>query len=98
MSVFYIMMEIIPSTDNNEDDCVGAYANCFVKASSIETAIKAAKSYIEDQKWIVESIEETASAKREDYIDDIESLEAYDEACEYGISAVFYTWSEEDDD
>ena len=41
MSIYYIMMEITPSEDNDEDD--------------------------------------------------IEALEAYDEACEYGVSAVFYT-------
>ena len=27
--------------------------------------------------------------------DDIEALEAYDEACEYGVSAVFYTWDDD---
>ena len=91
-------MEIIPSKDNDEDDCVGAYANCFVKAPSIDVAINTAEKYIEEQKWIVKSIEETASVEREEYVNDIESLDAYDEACEYGVSAVFYTWSEEDND
>ena len=95
MSIYYIMMEITPSEDNDEDDCIGAYANCFAKASSLDTAIDMAKKYIEKQKWIVEQIEETATVTREEYEDDIESLEAYDEACEYGVSAVFYTWDDE---
>ena len=96
MEMFYIMMEIIPSKNNDEDDCDGAYANCFVKASSLDSAITIAEKYIEDQEWEIKSIEETASVVREEYVNDVESLSAYDEACENGVSAVFYTWSEDD--
>lgn len=96
MRIYYIMMEIISSKDI--DECDGAYANCFVKESSIDAAIIAARKYIEEQNWIVKNIEETATVNREEYVDDIESLEAYDNASKYGVSAVFYTWSEEDCD
>ena len=44
----------------------------------------------------MKSVEETASVLREEYVDDIELLNAYDEACEYGVSAIFYTWDEDD--
>jgi hypothetical protein len=90
------MMEIIPAKDT--DESVGAFANCFVKESSIDEAVITARKYIEEQNWIVKNIEETAEVNREEYVNDIESLEAYDNANKYGVSAVFYTWSEEDSD
>ena len=96
MNIYLIMMEITPSKDNDVDDCAGAYANCFVKAPSIDIAIITGEKYIEEQKWIVKSVEETATVLREEYVDDIELLNAYDEACEYGVSAIFYTWDEDD--
>ena len=40
MNIYLIMMEITPSKDNDVDDCVGAYANCFVKAPSIDRRTK----------------------------------------------------------
>ena len=96
MNVYYVMLEVVPAPDNNEDGSNGAYANCFVKADSEESAVDSAKRYMQEQGWNFVSVEEISLAKRDRYIDDVTSLEVYDEACQHGVSGIIYTWSDED--
>jgi hypothetical protein len=49
MKIYFVMLEVIPSPDNPEDDCTGAYADCFVKADSEMTAVDSAKKYMQEQ-------------------------------------------------
>jgi hypothetical protein len=38
------------------------------------------------------------TVERERYLDEPDSLEAYDTACEYGAMGVFYTFSDDEED
>ena len=96
MKIYFVMLEVIPSPDNPEDDCTGAYADCFVKADSEMTAVDSAKKYMQEQGWDFAGIEEVFPVERDRYTDDETSLEIYDEACQYGVSGAVYTWDEDD--
>lgn len=91
------MMEIAPNGDNEE--CEGAFLDCWVKAETEQEAVDVAKDYAETQGWEFIGLEEVSVVTREQYTDDEEdadSLEAYDEAFREGISGIIYTWSDED--
>lgn len=91
--VYYFMMEAVPGESNKDDgDCGGAFINCWVRAENEEAARVKARKYVEEENWTLIKEEEAFPARRNDYADDPETLECYDEACEYGLSAVFYMW------
>lgn len=52
------------------------------------------KEYADEQGWIFNCLKEISAAKRDTYSDE-DMIEIYDEACEYGVSGIFYTWSEQ---
>ena len=98
MTVYYVMIEGKPKDTNPESaETKGAYIDVWVKSDLLEDAVQKAKDYVEQEEWEVISIEESAEAAREDYVDDSDLLECYDEACEEGISALFYTWDEDEE-
>ena len=98
MAIYYVMIEGTPKETNPEsNDTQGAYIDVWVKTESVEDAVQKAKEYIDLEEWNVIRIEESKTVNREDYIDDPELLECYDETCEKGLSAVFYTWDSEED-
>lgn len=98
MAIYYVMIEGTPKETNPEsNDTQGAYIDVWVKTESVEDAVQKAKEYIDLEEWNVIRIEESKTVNREDYIDDPELLECYDEACEKGLSAVFYTWDSEEE-
>ena len=98
MSIYYIMAEAAPSKDNDESkEFGGAYINIWVKSETKEAALTKAKEFIVDEGWVLVNDEEAYAVNRADYTDDPDMdapgvLECYDEACEQGISAIFYTW------
>ncbi|MBQ3162625.1 MAG: hypothetical protein IJC04_10945 [Oscillospiraceae bacterium] len=93
MNIYYLMIEAVPNEDNDEREEVdGAYINFWVKANEYETALKEAMEYIDNENWQSIKVKDSFIAKRELYIDEPDSLECYDEACENGIAAIFYTW------
>lgn len=103
MTIYLIQLEAIPHIDNPEsEECVGAFVNCWVKSTNINLALNTAKNYVINQGWEVISIEDQLIASRDMYLGDTEEdeelLEWLDEAMREGISAIFYTWSDEDDD
>ncbi len=102
MSIYWVMIEVTPSEDNEEKDLSsGAFLNCWVKADSKDEAIEATKDYADAQCWDFVSLEDCDEVTRENYLDDEdaqESLEAYDEASIEGISGIFYTWDEDQSD
>ena len=97
-TVFYIMFEAIPKESNPESaEVIGAYIDVWVKTDSLDDAIQKAKEYVDQEGWYANHIEESSVVSRFDYSDDPDFLECYDEACESGISALFYTWDAEEE-
>lgn len=98
MTIYYIMIEAIPNRSNPEcNKFGGAYINCWVKASTQKEALKRAKEYIKEENWIFIKAEDIWAAQRQSYIDLPESMVCYDEACKIGLSAIFNTWSIDED-
>ena len=98
MKIFYLMIEGEPKDTNPESaEMQGAYIDVWVRTESLEDSIQKAKDYVDQEEWNVVAIEESAEVLREDYIDDSDLLDCYDEACNKGISALFYTWDSEED-
>ena len=99
MAIYYVMIEGVPKETNPEfGDTKGAYIDIWVKTDSLEDAVQKAKEYVDLEEWDVISVEESALVTRENYIDDPETLECYDEACENGMSACFFTWDSDDEE
>ena len=93
MTVFYLMIEAVPSTDNPESrEFGGAYLNCWVRASTQEDALSKAREYILQEHWLPIKTEDIWEAQRQFYEDLPESLECYDEACKNGLSVIYNTW------
>ena len=94
MSIYYFLIEAVPMKSNPESETIGGgYINCWVKADSTKDAIKKAKEYVRWEKWKWLNAEDMYTVEREEYVDDPESLESYDIACEYGVGANLYTWA-----
>jgi hypothetical protein len=102
MRIFFFQLEAIPLLDNPEsEECIGAVINCWVKSKNEKSALKRAEHYVNNESWEIVSIEDQFIANRNMYEGDSEykkSLECFDEAIRYGIAAIFYTWSEDDED
>ena len=96
------MIHAVPKEDNPEsEECIGAYVNCWVKGLTYFTALKKAKKYIVSEGWTATNIEDAFITERGRCIgdpDSSQSLECYDEACEYGVSGIFYTYETLEDD
>lgn len=67
----------------------------------MKLALNRAKNYLSNQGWEVINVEDQFITSRDMYIgeaeEDDELLECFDEAMRDGISAIFYTYSEEDE-
>ena len=98
MRIYYVMIEGVPKDTNPEiNETKGAYIDVWVETESVDDAIRRTEEYVDLEEWKVIRVEECAEVFREDYSDDPELLECFDEAVENGISAVFYTWDQEDE-
>ncbi|MEH7012430.1 hypothetical protein V7087_16720 [Neobacillus niacini] len=103
MTIYLIQFEAIPLIDNPErEECEGAFVNCWVKSKNLKLALNAAKNYVVNQGWKVISIEDQYKVSRDMYIgdtqEDKELLHCFDEALREGISAIFYTYEQDEDD
>ena len=93
MGVYYLMVEATPKRDNPESkEYGGAYINCWVKADTPTDALRRVKEYIHGQHWNLVKLEDIFTVQRERYLNEPDSLEAYDNASRYGLDAIFYTW------
>ena len=91
--IYYLMVEAVPNCNNPESKKYsGAYINCWVKADSPVDAVKKVKKYIHKENWDLVNIEDVFSTQRERYLEEPDSLECYDNAVQYGLDAIFYTW------
>lgn len=99
--MYYFMFEGIPLPDNPESkECEGAYILCFVNKKEQQEALSKAKAYINHEGWKIIRVEEMSVVTRDEYEGDPElkdTLECFDEALEYGVSAQFFIWEEEED-
>lgn len=103
MSIYLIQIEAKPQIDNPEsNECVGAIVNCWVKSKNIKSALNTAKKFVINQGWEVISIEDELVVSRDMYLGDSEEdeelLECFDEAMREGISAIFYTYEDNEDE
>ena len=93
MIIYYLMAEAVPHHDNPESkEYSGAYINCWVKAATPKDALHKAKEYICEGHWSFVKLEDIFTVQRERYLNEPDSLEAYDNASRYGFDAIFYTW------
>lgn len=93
MIIYYVMVEAVPNHDNPESkEYGGAYINCWVKADTPVDAVKKVKEYIQKENWGCTNIEDVFSVQRERYLEELDSLECYDNAVQHGLDAIFYTW------
>ena len=91
--IYYLMVEATPHHDNPESkEYGGAYINCWVKADTPADAEQKAKEYIHGQYWSFVKLEDVFTVQREQYLDEPDSLDGYDNAVQYGLDAIFYTW------
>ena len=94
MEIYYLLVEAVPDRNNPErQEFGGAYINCWVKATTKEDAVTRTKAYIAAENWTFVKILDVFIAQKQLYADEPDSAVCYDEACENGISAIFYTWS-----
>jgi hypothetical protein len=102
MTIYFFQLEAIPHLDNPEkEECLGAYVNCWVKSINVKSAWNKAKNFVSNEGWEVVRIQDQFIANRKMYEGDNEaeeSLECFDEAMRDGVSGIFYTWSDEDED
>lgn len=102
MTIYVFELEAIPRSDNPEsEECIGAYVLCFVKSTNIKSALKKATEYVSNEGWEVIGVEDQFIGSRDMYEgenEDKEIRECFDEAVEYGVSGIFYTFASEDDD
>jgi hypothetical protein len=97
MAIYYFMCEAIPKAENPEkEDVAGAYVSCWVDSTDLSSALKKISSYINDEGWDVINVEDQFVTSRDRYENDdelTESLECFDQAVNYGIAAIFHTWT-----
>ncbi|MFD0618228.1 hypothetical protein ACFQZR_12210 [Paenibacillus sp. GCM10027629] len=100
MVIYCFMFEAIPKIDNPErDEFAGAYVTCWVNSTAPNSALTSATAYINDEGWEVMKVEDQFIASREQYEGDdelAETLECFDQAVNYGIAAIFHTWTLDD--
>jgi hypothetical protein len=98
--VFFVQYEVRPLPDNEDFSTAGgAYVNCYVVAVSPEAALKRARSNLAENSWDVVGVEEgPVLTSRERYLDDAETLEAFDEAVSNGECYVYHLWPIEPQD
>ncbi len=98
MNIYFFMLEAIPNESNPEsEELGGAFVNCWVKAETMGVAFDEAVKYLEIQDWEFIRIEDEYITERERWFDKPDCLECYDEACEFGVSGIFYVYPIEDE-
>ena len=91
--IYYVMIEAVPNRNNPErKEYGGAYINCYAKADTSAEAVKQVKEYIRKENWNFVKLEDIFCVQREQYLDDLDSLQCFDNAVQYGLDAIFYTW------
>lgn len=92
--IYFVHFQVQPGLGNPEFESVGgAYAICFIRARSAAKASELAQQNFSANNWRVMSIEDGPfRVDRSQYLDDEDSLAAYDEALEEGESYILYEW------
>ena len=96
VNLYFIKFEGVPLPENPEsEDCGGAYINCWVNSEEPSIAMDIANNYIRNEGWEITKVEESFITDSKRYKDELESLDGFNQAIEYGVSAIFYTWPKE---
>lgn len=98
--IFSLMFLAKPKQEPTHlDAAAGAYINCWIRAESLTAAEQIARSEIELNEWITESLEESYECSSKQY-DDPEDMKCYLLAKTEGKVFVYHTWPlcEEDSD
>jgi hypothetical protein len=99
MSIYHFMFSAKPLPNNPEsEECGGAYINCWISSDDRDDAFNIAGEYCDNEGWQIMSIKEEFIASRERYEEIHDSLECYDQAVEFGVSAIFYIWPPDAED
>ena len=97
MAIYYIQYESIPTIESQDyKDTGGAFINCWVNATSIDSAKTIAESAINENHWKILNLEESFSVNEEYYEENDESLEFYKQAVIDGEVYVYHSWQNED--
>ncbi|MGI2326715.1 hypothetical protein [Planococcus sp. YIM B11945] len=100
MAIYFFTFEALPKLDNPEiEEFEGAFVNCWVHSIDLNLAFAEARNYINEEGWKIIRLDSQYTASRELYENDPEllnSLNCFDEAVEYGVSAIFHTWPYEE--
>ena len=95
--IWYLNIEAVPKdTSPEKSEFGGAFVNIWVRAASKDTALLKAREYVDSEEWVFVELKDMHEARCETYLSEPGSLEGYDNACEYGIDAEFYTWPAEE--
>jgi len=99
MAIYYVIIEAVPKPDNTESkEFGGAFVGCWVKAATRKEARARAKGHVDKEGWEYVKTEELFKVDRSLYMEDPETLEYYDYACENGMSSIFNTWPLHEDE
>jgi hypothetical protein len=92
--MYFLILEAYPmATHRNYGRIDGAFAACFVDASSAEGAERAARAFLADANWEVEGVDETVRwIDRSELLGNAESEEHFDQALVDGIVVSMNTW------
>jgi hypothetical protein len=99
MKIFFLLIEVTPAPNSAHfSEVGGAFVNCWIKSNTEESAAITAQASIQNDGWIIITIEETFIAEKEIYSDKPESLELFEQAEIDGEAYRFHTWPLEPQD
>ena len=91
--MFFLRLETHPKPSHADYGAVdGAWAACWVASEDPEEAEKAARAFLEDLGWDIETLAESYPVTRGQYPSQSESLERFDQAVIDGIVVTLHTW------
>ena len=98
MPVFILMIKVEPDDDNPQSgEIMGAYANCFIEAATLELAEEIALKFLKEEQWLPITLEESWEVTEKDYDNDPKGLEVYKQVLIDKEKYTFHTYVTEDD-
>ena len=96
--IYFINFSVVPLGDFEPlKDIDGAFAHCFVRGDSPQTAMLKSKYSLGRSGWQVHSLENGPIIVREENLPDNDLRNQYDEAQQTGFSGVFIGWSQNEE-
>jgi hypothetical protein len=93
MAIYFLRYECSPSPSSEiVEEIGGAYVNCWVQASSADSARASAENVLVEAEWEIRNLEEARSVCEADYSNDDDAIEYYKQALVDGEVYVCHTW------